>query len=98
MWGNKQEMLAACIAGRGRRMRLPEGFPALTDTARLRSAVRQYGATVLCGSAGPAVVAVSRLAISESKRSPGIARSLESQGREPARAALQSLLQSARDA
>jgi AcrR family transcriptional regulator len=96
--GNKQEMLAACIAGRGRRMRLPEGFPALTDTASLRSALRQYGATMLRELTDPDVLAVFRLAISESKRSPGIARSLESQGREPAREALQSLLQSARDA
>jgi AcrR family transcriptional regulator len=94
--GNKQEMLAACIAGRGRRMRLPEGFPSPTDTASLRSALRQYGTTLLRERTDPTVLAVFRLAISESKRSPGIARSLESQGREPAREALRSLLQSAR--
>src|SRR5258707_3148817 len=95
--GNKQEMLAACIAGRGRRLRLPEGFPAPTDTARLRSALRQYGTTLLRELTDPGVLAVFRLAISESKRSPGIARSLESQGRAPAREALRSLLQSTRD-
>ncbi len=96
--GNKQEMLEACIAGRGRRMRLPEEYPALTDTASLRSALRQYGATMLRELTDPDVLAVFRLAISESKRSPGIARSLEAQGGEPAREALRSLLQSARDA
>lgn len=95
--GNKQEMLAACIAGRGRRMRLPEGLPSLTDTESLRSALTQYGTTLLRELTDPRVLAVFRLAISESKRSPGVARSLVSQGREPAREALRSLLQSARD-
>ena len=95
--GNKQEMLAACIAGRGRRMRLQEGFPSPTDTASLQSALQQYGTTLLRELTDPRVLAVFRLAISESKRSPDVARSLESQGREPAREALGSLLQSARD-
>src|SRR5258708_37971337 len=36
--GNKQEMLAECIAGPGRGMRLPEGFPPLTATPSLRAA------------------------------------------------------------
>ena len=95
--GNKQEMLAACIAGRGRRLQLPEGFPAPTDDASLRSALRQYGTNLLRELTDPGVLAVFRLAICESKRSPDVARSLESQGREPAREALRSLLQSARD-
>jgi AcrR family transcriptional regulator len=95
--GNKEEMLATCIAGRGRRMRLPEGFPAPTDTASLRSALEQYGTTLLREVTDPDVIAVFRLAISESRRSPGMAQSLESLGREAAREALRSLLQSARD-
>src|SRR4030095_8670472 len=36
--GNKEQMLAACVAGRGRRMRLPEEFPTTTDTASPQSA------------------------------------------------------------
>lgn len=95
--GNKQEMLAACIAERGRRFRLPEGSVAPTDAASLRSALRQYGATMLREVTDPGVVAVFRLAISESKRSPGIARALEARGRAPAREALRSILQAARD-
>jgi AcrR family transcriptional regulator len=96
--GNKQEMLAACVAERGRRMRLPEGFPTPTDMASLRSALREYGATMLRELTSPGVLAVFRLAISESKRSPGVAASIDRLGSQPARAALQSLLQSARAA
>ena len=96
--GNKQQMLAACVAERGQRMRLPEGFPAPTDTTSLRSALRQYGATMLRELTDPGVLAVFRLAISESKRSPGVAASINNLGRQPARAALESLLRSARAA
>jgi hypothetical protein len=91
-------MLAACVAERGQRMRLPEDFPAPTDTASLRSALRQYGATMLRELTDPDVLAVFRLAISESKRSPGVAASINNLGRQPARAALESLLHSARAA
>jgi AcrR family transcriptional regulator len=96
--GNKQQMLAACVAARGQRMRLPEDFPAPGDTASLRSALKQYGATMLRELTDPGVLAVFRLAISESKRSPGVAASINSLGRQPARAALESLLRSARAA
>src|SRR5258708_19561505 len=45
--GNKQEMLAACIAGRGRRLRLPEGFPPPTHPASLHSPLPPYAPTPL---------------------------------------------------
>jgi len=96
--GNKEEMLAACVAARGQRMRLPEGFPAPTDTASLRAALREYGATMLRELTDPGVLAVFRLAISEAKRSPSVAASINNLGRQPARAALESLLRSARAA
>jgi AcrR family transcriptional regulator len=94
--GNKEQMLAACVAGRGRRMRLPEGFPAPTDMAGLESALRQYGIILLKELMDPDVLAVFRLGISESKRSPGIAASINEQGHKPANAALESLLRAAR--
>lgn len=95
--GNKEAMLATCIAERGNRMRLPEGFPAPTDRASLRAALRKYAATMLREITDPDVVDVFRLGIAEAKRSPGIARSLEAMGRAPARAALVALLRRARD-
>src|SRR5215813_187000 len=94
--GNKEQMLAACVAGRGRRMRLPEGFPAPTDMASLESALRQFGIILLKELMDPGVLAVFRLGISESRRSPGIAASINEQGRKPTNAALESLLRSAR--
>jgi AcrR family transcriptional regulator len=94
--GNKEQMLAACVAGRGQRMRLPEGFPPPADMASLESALRQYGIVLLKELMDPDVLAVFRLGISESKRSPGIATSINEQGHKPANAALESLLRSAR--
>jgi len=96
--GNKDEMLALCIARRGNRMRLPEGFPEPTDRARLEAALRKYGATLLCEITEPAVLETFRLGIAEAKRSPAIARTLSERGREPARFALEALLTSARAA
>src|SRR5262249_31726380 len=93
--GNKEQMLAACVGGRGRRMRLPEGFPAPADMASLKSALRQYGINLLKELMAPDVLAVFRLGIAESRRSPGIAASINEQGHKPANAALESLLRSA---
>jgi AcrR family transcriptional regulator len=96
--GNKEEMLAACVAGRGQRMRLPEGFPAPVDAASFRTALRVYGTTLLGELMDPGVLGVFRLGVAESLRSPAVAASIEEQGRKPARAALEALLRSARAA
>jgi AcrR family transcriptional regulator len=96
--GNKEQMLATCIAERGGRMRLPEGWPAPTDRAALRTALKRYGATMLRELTDPDVLAVFRLGIAEAKRSPEIARSLDANGRQPATGALEALLLSAREA
>ncbi len=96
--GNKEAMLAASIAERGSRMRLPEGFPSPVDRASLRAALRRFGATMIAELTDPDVVAVFRLGIAEAKRSPGIARSIQARGREPARNALGTVLRAAREA
>jgi len=95
--GNKEEMLAASIAERGNRMRLPEGFPAPATREGLRKALTRFGATMITELTDPDVVAAFRLGIGEAKRSPGIARSIQARGREPARAALGGLLHAARE-
>src|SRR5215831_16914552 len=79
-------------------MRLPEGFAPPTDIASLESALRRYGTILLTELMDPGVLAVFRLGIAESKRSPGIAASINEQGHRPANAALESLLRSARAA
>ena len=96
--GNKEEMLAACVAARGSRMRLPEGFAAPRDRASLDTALRQYARIMLGELMDPAVLAVFRLGIAEAKRSPAVARSINDLGRTPSRAALAGLLRSARAA
>ena len=95
--GNKEAMLAACIAERGNRMRLPEGYPKPTNRATLRAALRQYAATMLREIVDPDVMEVLRLGIAEARRSPGIARSIAAMGRGPARAALEALLRPAKE-
>jgi AcrR family transcriptional regulator len=96
--GNKDEMLAMCVARRGGRMRLPEGFPDPTNRATLEGALKKYGATLLRELLDPDVMEVFRLGIAEAKRSAAIAKSLSEGGRGPARAALERLLASARAA
>ena len=93
--GNKEQMLATCIAARGDRMRLPEGFPEPTDRASLETALRRFGETMLRELSAPGVIAVMRLGIAEAQRSPGIGKSLDARGRARARAALEALLRSA---
>jgi AcrR family transcriptional regulator len=94
--GNKEEMLATCIAERGGRMRLPEGFAAPTDRASLKAALQRYGSTMLRELTDPDVIGVFRLGIAEVKRSPSIARSLDAKGRQAANAALEAILRAAR--
>ena len=96
--GNKEQMLAACVSGRGRRMRLPEDFPEPTDRAALRAALLAFANTMLREITAPGVIEMMRLGIAEAKRSPVIARSIDSMGRAPATAALEALLKPARRA
>jgi AcrR family transcriptional regulator len=94
--GNKEQILATCIAERGKRMRIPEGIPPIVDRAGLQAALRGYGATMLRELGDSAVLEVMRLGIAEARRSPAIGKTLDALGRQPAKAALQALLRTAR--
>jgi AcrR family transcriptional regulator len=94
--GNKQALLAAAISERGARMRLPDDYPKPESREALRAALHIFGATMIRELTDPDVVAVFRLGIAQSKRSPMIARSIQERGREPARQALGGLLRAAR--
>jgi len=96
--GNKGQMLATCVSERGRRMRLPEEFPEPTDRATLRAALVAFAKTMLREILDPDVLEVFRLGIAEAKRSPAVARSIDSMGRAPATAAFEALLKPARRA
>ena len=98
LFGNKQAMLAACIADRSRRMRLPAALPAARDRKMLAATLARFGAILLHEICHPAVIGVFRLAIAEAGRSPEVARTLDALGREASRAALRNVLAQAQSA
>jgi AcrR family transcriptional regulator len=92
LFGNKEAMLAACVAERAGRMRLsPELSPA-RDRKALAGILTEFGKIVLREICQPAVLALFRLAISEAKRSPEVARILDTAGRQAGRDALRNIL------
>jgi AcrR family transcriptional regulator len=92
LFDNKHAMLAACIAERAKRMRLPLELPAARDLAMLTDTLSAFGTAVLREMSRPGVMAVHRLAIAEAERNPEVAQILDSVGRAPNRRALTDLL------
>ena len=76
LFGNKQDMLIACISERARRLRLPVDLPELRDREALRTTLAAFGTRLVGEVSEPAVVAMFRLAIAEASRTPDIAQSL----------------------
>jgi AcrR family transcriptional regulator len=95
LFDDKHAMLAACIADRTKRMRAPLELPAPESGADLAATLTAFGTAVVRGVCDPNVLAVYRLAIAESERSPAIARTLENSGRQTNRTALIKLLAAA---
>ena len=96
--GNKQEILAACISARARRMRIPRDLPAPDDRQALEQLLITFGAQILREITDPTVVAVFRLAIAEAVHAPEVARAVDAIGRETIRAALRQIMTRARSA
>jgi len=95
LFGNKQAMLAACIADRAARVRLPPDLPLVNDRAALERVLTQMGMTVLHEICAPPVVTVFRLAIAEAQASPEVARALDRTGRQAVRSAVAQVMQQA---
>jgi AcrR family transcriptional regulator len=95
LFEDKHAILIACIRERTERMRLPLELPPPQNRAELVGTLTAFGTAVLCVVSDPNVLAVHRLAIAESVRSPALARTLESAGRQANRAALIRLLKAA---
>jgi len=95
LFDNKHAMLAACIAERAKRMRLPLKLPTASNREALAATLNVFGTTILRGVCDPKVLAVYRLAIAESDSSPEIAQLLDKAGREANRSALVELLTAA---
>ena len=92
LFGNKQEMLVACISERAKRLQVPAALPEPRDRETLARALAGFGTQLLRETSDPAVVAVFRLAIAEAIRAPEIARTLDSIAREASRAALREIM------
>jgi len=97
-FGSKQEILAACIAARARRLRLPSDLPAPRDRETLAQALTAFGANLIKEISDPAVIGVFRLAIAEAVRAPDVAKALNDVGVAASRTALRDLITRARAA
>lgn len=95
LFAGKHAMLAACITERAERMRRPLKLPGASSRAALAATLNEFGIAILRGVCDPKVLALYRLAIAESDRSPEIARVLDEAGREANRSSLVELLTAA---
>jgi len=96
--GSKQEMLAACIGERAKRLQMPADLPELRDRETLARVLETFGIQLLREISDPTVIAVFRLAIAEAVRAPEVARALNSIGVETSRAALREIMKRAQSA
>jgi AcrR family transcriptional regulator len=94
LFNNKHAVLAACISERAQRMRRPldatTRVPQTPDA--LATLLIELGVSILKTVCQPEVLTVFRLAIAESDRTPEIARTLDSRGREANHKALAELV------
>ena len=90
LFGNKEAMLVACITERAQRLKAPADLPELRDRKILAEVLTAFGTRLLTETTDPVVVAVFRLAISETVHAPKVAQALDSIARKPTRDALRS--------
>jgi AcrR family transcriptional regulator len=97
LFGSKHAMLAACISERASRMRQPLELsaPVPSSGEAVAATLVELGTSILRVACHPDVLAIHRLAIAESERTPAIARTLDSNCREANHAALGAWLASA---
>jgi AcrR family transcriptional regulator len=95
LFGNKEAMLVACISERAQRLRAPVDLPALRDRKTLAGVLTAFGTKLLTETTDPVVVAVFRLAISETVNAPKVAQTLETMARKPIREALRTIMANA---
>jgi len=95
---SKQALLAACLADRAQRIRLPSADAVTRSEAELFEALAAFGAALLTAFGHPETLALHRLAVAEAMRSPDLARSVAGAGWPAAAAALRPLLDAAQQA
>jgi AcrR family transcriptional regulator len=98
LFGNKEAMLVACITERAQRLKATADLPELRDRKVLAEVLTAFGTRLLTETTDPVVVAVFRLAISESVHAPKVAQALDTIARKPTRDALRAIMTNARSA
>jgi len=96
--GNKQAMLAACIADRAKRMQMPADLPTPRDRGTFEKILAAFGGQLVEEISEPKVIAVFRLAIAEAIHSSEVAQLLDSIGRKTVQTALRDFMSRARSA
>jgi AcrR family transcriptional regulator len=91
-FGNKQQILIACIRERAKRFELPADLPVARDRKTLERLLATFGARLVTEITHPMVIAVFRIAIAEAVQAPEVAAELDSVGREATRAALRKIM------
>jgi AcrR family transcriptional regulator len=97
LFGNKQAMLAACIADRVQSMQIVPKLPPAGSREGLAIILTGLGAAVLREVSDPVVMAVFRLAIAETQRAPEVAQTLET-ARQTVRSAVENVVAQAQSA
>jgi AcrR family transcriptional regulator len=97
-FGSKHAVLVACIKSRVDRMRLAPDLPAPRSREMLAATLTAFATNLVRETSHPPVIAVFRLAIAEATRSPEIAQTLDTAGRNATRGALAGLFTSAQAA
>ena len=99
LFGNKEAMLVACITERAQRLKAPADLPELRDRKILAEVLTTFGTRLLTAeTTDPVVVAVFRLAISETVHAPKVAQALDTIARKPTREALRAIMANAKSA
>jgi len=95
LFGNKEAMLVACITERAQRLQASADLPELRDREILTKVLTAFGTRLLTETTDPVVVAVFRLAISETVHAPKVAHALDTIARKPTRDALRTIMANA---
>ena len=98
LFGNKEAMLVACITERAQRLKAPADLPELRNREILAEVLTAFGTRLLTETTDPVVVAVFRLAISETVHAPKVAQALDTLARKPTREALRAIMAGAKSA
>src|SRR5579864_9067473 len=94
-FGSKQAILVACIKSRVDRMRLAQDLPSPRSRKMLAATLTAFATNLVRETSHPSVIAMFRLAVGETTRSPEIAQALDTASRDATRARLAQLLASA---